>query len=52
MTSLTEKFGVVPGTQKFDYLRSERDKIIDEFREMLKDDNSVFLYPTHPTVAP
>ena len=51
-TALTEKFGTQLGTPKFAYLRSERDKIIDEFRELLKDENSVFLYPTHPTVAP
>lgn len=52
MTSLTEKFGTEPGTDKYKYLLSERDKIIEEFRELLKDENSVFLYPTHPTVAP
>jgi fatty acid amide hydrolase 2 len=52
MTCLTEHLGVSPGTAKHAYLLSERDKIIDEFREMLKDDMSVFLYPTHPSVAP
>lgn len=51
-TALTEKFGVVPGSSKHKYLLSERDKLIEDFRELLKDDNSVFLYPTHPTVAP
>jgi fatty acid amide hydrolase 2 len=52
MTALTEKFGTIPGSLKHQYLLSERDKIIEEFRELLKDDMSVFLYPTHPTVAP
>lgn len=52
MTALTEKFGTQPDTDKHAFLLSERDKIIEDFREMLKDDMSVFLYPTHPTVAP
>ena len=51
MTSITEATGVEPGSVKHKYLHSERDKIIEEFREMLKDDG-VFLYPTHPCVAP
>ncbi|KAL7034055.1 hypothetical protein ACKWTF_007831 [Chironomus riparius] len=51
MTSLTESTSVQPGSIKHKYLLSERDKIIEEFREMLKDDG-VFLYPTHPCVAP
>lgn len=50
MTSLTEEFGTQPNTAKHRYLLSERDKLIEDFREMLKGD-SVFLYPTHPTVA-
>jgi fatty acid amide hydrolase 2 len=52
MTCLVEHLGVQPGTSTHAYLLTERDKIIDEFREMLKDDMSVFLYPTHPSVAP
>ncbi|KAG5681222.1 hypothetical protein PVAND_010676 [Polypedilum vanderplanki] len=52
MTCIVEHLGVQPGSQKHQYLSSERDKIIDEFREMLKDDMSIFLYPTHPSVAP
>lgn len=51
-TALTEKFGTQPGTEKYEYLLSERDKIIDDFRNMLKDEMSVFIYPSHPTVAP
>lgn len=51
MTALTEEFGTQPGTAKYRYLLEERDKLIEDFRGMLKDDNSVFLYPTHPTVA-
>jgi len=52
MTALTEKFGTEPGSAKHKYLLSERDKLIDDFRAFLSDDMSVFLYPTHPTVAP
>jgi fatty acid amide hydrolase 2 len=52
MTALTEQFGVEPGSEKHQYLLSERDKIIEDFRGILKDEMSVFLYPTHPTVAP
>lgn len=51
-TALTERYGTKPGSPKHEYLLSERDKIIEDFRELLKDDMSVFLYPTHPTVAP
>lgn len=52
MTAITEKFGTQPGTEKHRYLMEERDKLIDDFKNLLKDDNSVFIYPTHPTVAP
>lgn len=52
MTAVTETFGTQTGTDKHRYLLEERDKLIDEFKELLKDDNSVFIYPTHPTVAP
>lgn len=51
MTSITESTGVKPGTKKHKYLQEERDKLIEEFSEML-DDMSIFLYPTHPCVAP
>lgn len=51
-TALTEKFGTQPGSSKYEYLLNERDKIVEDFRQMFKDENSVFLYPTHPTVAP
>lgn len=52
MTAITERFGTQPGTEKHRYLLEERDKLIDDFKNLLKDDNSVFIYPTHPTVAP
>lgn len=52
ITALTDKFGTQPGTAKYDYLLTERDRTIEDFREILKDDMSIFLYPTHPTVAP
>lgn len=51
-TALAEKYGTKPSSTKHDYLLEERDKIIEDFRTLLKDDMSVFLYPTHPTVAP
>ena len=51
-TALAEKYGTKPSSKKHEYLLNERDKIIEDFRDLLKDDNSVFLYPTHPTVAP
>lgn len=52
MTCLTESLGVQPNTEKYHYLRGEAEKTIEEFRELLKDDMSVFLYPTHPSVSP
>lgn len=52
MTTMTENFGVEAGSDKHRYLLSERDKITEDFRQLLRDDMSVFLYPTHPTVAP
>lgn len=52
MTCITESLGVKPGSEHHKYLQGERDKIIEEFRELLKDENSVFLYPTHPCVSP
>lgn len=51
-TALMEKYGTQPSSEKHNYLLKERDLLIEDFRELLKDDLSVFLYPTHPTVAP
>lgn len=52
MTCITESLGVKPGSEHHKYLQNERDKTIEEFRDLLKDDNAVFLYPTHPCVSP
>jgi fatty acid amide hydrolase 2 len=52
VTAIVEDLGVKADTPRHDYLLSERDKTIAEFGELLKDDNAVFLYPTHPCVAP
>jgi hypothetical protein len=52
LTMLTVRYGMKPGSEDHARLLGERDKIIEEFSVMLKDDNSVFLYPTFPFVAP
>lgn len=51
LTCIAEYNGVHHGTSKYNYLVQERDRLISEMKEMLGDDG-VFLYPTHPTVAP
>lgn len=51
LTAVTENKGVVIGTPKYNHLMEEKKLLVSEFEEML-DENSVFLYPTHPTVAP
>lgn len=51
MTSITNELETQPGTAEYRRLIGEGEKLIDDFRGMLKDDMSVFLYPTHPTVA-
>jgi hypothetical protein len=48
---LTAKAGPELGSKEHKRLLREKDLIIEEFQEMLKDENCVFLYPTHPTVA-
>lgn len=51
LTSFNQDYGMKSGSPKHKHLLEECEKIIQEFSEML-DENSVFLYPTHPTVAP
>lgn len=51
MTAITERFGVQYGSSAHSYLVKMRNELIEEFKEMLGDDG-VFIYPTHPTVAP
>ena len=50
-TALTEKGGVKYGSSKHGYLVYQKKELIAEFENMLGSDG-VFLYPTHPTVAP
>jgi len=51
MTALTESNGVKYGSSKHQHLVNEKKELIKEFDSMLGT-NGVFLYPTHPTVAP
>lgn len=51
MTALTEQNGVQLGTPKYDHVIGLRQELQEEFDSMLGTDG-VFLYPTHPTVAP
>lgn len=51
MTALTEKLGVKYGSSKHTYLVNQKRELFKEFENMLGSDG-VFLYPTHPTVAP
>lgn len=51
MTAITERSGVQHGTDKYHYLVQQRDELLQEFKTLLGD-NGVFIYPTHPTVAP
>lgn len=52
LTSLKEESDFATGSPEHTHLLEERDKLIEEFTNMLEDDMSVFLYPTHPCVAP
>lgn len=51
LTALTERMGVRYGSSKHAFLVRQRDELRAEFSAMLGD-NGVFVYPTHPTVAP
>ncbi|CAO1412679.1 unnamed protein product [Diamesa tonsa] len=51
LTALTENYGVKYGSDSHKKLMEKKVKLIEEFDEMLAG-NSVFIYPTHPTVAP
>lgn len=52
MTCISNDMAPQPDSEIHRILINERDKTIEEFSKLLKDDNSVFLYPTHPCVAP
>ncbi|KAG4070068.1 hypothetical protein HA402_013728 [Bradysia odoriphaga] len=51
MTALTENAGVKYGSSKHQHLINEKKELLKEFETMLGT-TGVFLYPTHPTVAP
>ncbi|XP_055597359.1 fatty-acid amide hydrolase 2 [Uranotaenia lowii] len=51
MTAIFESQGVQYGSDKYNGLVKMRDDLLEEFQAMLGD-NGVFIYPTHPTVAP
>ncbi|XP_055631714.1 fatty-acid amide hydrolase 2 [Toxorhynchites rutilus septentrionalis] len=51
MTAVTEKAGIQYGSEKYHYMVQQRDELLSEMKIMLGE-NGVFIYPTHPTVAP
>ncbi|XP_058837565.1 fatty-acid amide hydrolase 2-B-like [Topomyia yanbarensis] len=51
MTAITEHRGVQYGSSQYHYMVKQRDELLEEFKAMLGE-NGVFIYPTHPTVAP
>lgn len=51
LTAITDRIGVKYGTPEYHMKVKERDDLRREFQEMLGT-NGVFIYPTHPTVAP
>lgn len=52
ISSLKQETEPATGSEEQKRIFEERDKLIEEFKDMLKDDMSIFLYPTHPCVAP
>lgn len=51
MTAVTDRLGIQHGTPQYYEKVKERDDLRHEFEKMLGNDG-VFIYPTHPTVAP
>ncbi|ETN67244.1 amidase [Anopheles darlingi] len=51
MTAVTERGGVQYDTEDYHYNVRQRNLLRDQITELLGD-NGVFIYPTHPTVAP
>ncbi|XP_071455197.1 fatty-acid amide hydrolase 2 [Hetaerina americana] len=50
-TGISEKMGVKHGSEEHTRLLEACDHMYTEFKELLGE-NGIFLYPTHPTVAP
>lgn len=51
MTAITERCGVQYDSELYHAMVRQRDELLATFTDMLGD-NGVFIYPTHPTVAP
>lgn len=51
LTAFTDNSGVQFGTPQHQYLMEQKKEMIEEMKQMLGTDG-VFIYPTHPTVAP
>lgn len=51
MTAITDRVGVQYGTPEYQLMVNEKADLVQEFQDMLGT-NGVFIYPTHPTVAP
>lgn len=51
MTAITDRLGVQHGTPEYELMVNEKNDLVQEFQDMLGS-NGVFIYPTHPTVAP
>lgn len=51
MTATIEKYNMQYGSSKHQYLISERNKLVQDFEQLLNEKDAVFLYPTHPTPA-
>lgn len=51
LTAISERNGVKYGSDLYRHMVAQRDELLGEFKAMLGE-NGVFIYPTHPTVAP
>lgn len=51
MTAISEQKGIQYGTEKYHHMVQQRDELLQEMKTLLGE-NGVFIYPTHPTVAP
>lgn len=51
LTAITDRVGVKYGSPEHQEMVKQKNELVQEFQEMLGT-NGVFIYPTHPTVAP